>query len=71
MVMNLIEPDDFVFGGGLSNVARIYDGARRAMAPHVFGGVVTSRLLRNRHGDSSGVRGAARLWDEDLREATP
>jgi fructokinase len=71
MVMNLIEPDAFVFGGGLSNVARIYDGARRAMAPHVFGGVVTSRLLRNRHGDSSGVRGAARLWDEDLREATP
>ena len=65
MVVNLIEPDAFVFGGGLSNVARIYDGAAKAMAPHVFGGVTETRLLANRHGDSSGVRGAARLWDDD------
>lgn len=63
MVVNLIEPDAFVFGGGVSNVARIYANTPALMAPHVFGGVCETRLLRNAHGDSSGVRGAARLWD--------
>ncbi|PIY75101.1 MAG: fructokinase, partial [Rhodobacterales bacterium CG_4_10_14_0_8_um_filter_70_9] len=63
MVVNLIEPDAFVFGGGVSNVARIYANTPALMTPHVFGGVCETRLLRNAHGDSSGVRGAARLWD--------
>ncbi len=65
VVVNLIEPDVFVFGGGLSNVARIYEGAAASMRAHVFGGVTDARLLPNTHGDSSGVRGAARLWDVD------
>jgi fructokinase len=61
--VNLLEPDVIVLGGGVSNVRRIYEGARARMADHVFGGVCDTRLVPNARGDSSGVRGAARLWD--------
>ncbi len=63
MVVNLVEPETIVLGGGVSNVERLYDNVAGLMTPHVFGGVCETRLTRARHGDGSGVRGAARLWD--------
>lgn len=62
-VTNLIDPDVVVLGGGLSNLASLYETVPRLMAAHVFGDVAQCRLRPARHGDSSGVFGAARLWD--------
>jgi fructokinase len=61
-IINVLNPDAIVLGGGVSNVARLYDDVPRLWAKYVFSDVVTTRLLRARHGDSSGVRGAAWLW---------
>ncbi len=61
-VINLINPDAIVLGGGVSNVARLYEEVPREWGKYVFSDVVTTRLLRAKHGDSSGVRGAAWLW---------
>ena len=61
-VVNLLDPDVVVLGGGLSNMDHLYEGLPRLMARHVFSDVSTTPVLRNRHGDSSGVRGAAWLW---------
>ena len=52
-----------VLGGGVSNVERLYDSVPARWAPYVFSDTVTTRLVRAAHGDSSGVRGAAWLWD--------
>jgi len=64
-VINLIDPDVIVLGGGMSNVPRLYSEVPRLWTRHVFSDHVATRLLRNVHGDSSGVRGAAWLWDEE------
>lgn len=61
-VINVLDPDAIVLGGGLSNVTRLYDAVPRLWTPWVFSDVVRTRLVRARHGDSSGVRGAAWLW---------
>jgi fructokinase len=61
-VINLLDPDVIVLGGGLSNMAHLYDVVPRLLACHVFSDVVRTPILRNKHGDSSGVRGAAWLW---------
>ena len=61
-VINVVDPDVIVLGGGLSNVVSLYTEVPRHWAPHVFSDRVDTRLVRNRHGDSSGVRGAALLW---------
>ncbi|MFA7278876.1 MAG: ROK family protein [Sterolibacterium sp.] len=62
-VINLLDPDVIVLGGGLSNIPRLYDNVPRLWNEHVFSDHVMTRLVRNRHGDSSGVRGAAWLWE--------
>ena len=62
-VINIVDPDAIVLGGGLSNVARLYDNVPRLWAAHVFSDQVRTRLLAPAHGDSSGVRGAAWLWE--------
>jgi predicted NBD/HSP70 family sugar kinase len=62
-VINILDPDVIVLGGGMSNIDRLYDNVPRLWTTHVFSDHVATRLLRNRHGDSSGVRGAARLWN--------
>ncbi len=62
-VINLLDPEVIVLGGGLSNCERLYQTVPRLWGEHVFSDVVHTRLLRNVHGDSSGVRGAAWLWD--------
>jgi fructokinase len=61
-VINLLDPDVIVLGGGISNVERLYGGVRGRWAPWVFSDRVDTRLVRAVHGDSSGVRGAAWLW---------
>lgn len=61
VIVNVVDPDVIVVGGGLSNVSRFYDTVPKRIEPHVFGDRFRTRLVRNRHGDSSGVRGAAWL----------
>jgi fructokinase len=61
-VINIIDPDVIVLGGGLSNITRLYEHVPRLWGRHVFSDHVQTRLLRARHGDASGVRGAAWLW---------
>jgi len=62
VIINLIDPDVIVLGGGLSNMAHLYDEVPRLMVPYVFSDFVRTPVLPNQHGDSSGVRGAAWLW---------
>jgi fructokinase len=61
-VVNLLDPDVIVLGGGVSNVDRLYANVPRLWGTHVFSDHVATRLARHVHGDSSGVRGAAWLW---------
>jgi fructokinase len=63
VVVDIFDPDAFVIGGGLSNVSRLYEGGlARRLRDYGFGGGVETPILKNLHGDSSGVRGAAWLW---------
>jgi len=62
VVINILDPDAIVLGGGMSNIARLYTEGREHVARHIFNDELRSRILGNRHGDSSGVRGAAQLW---------
>ena len=61
-VINVLDPDVIVLGGGMSNVAELYDLVPGQLPRYVFGGEAATPVVRNRHGDSSGVRGAAWLW---------
>jgi len=61
-VINLLDPDVIVLGGGMSNLAHLYRNVPRAWGLHVFSDRVDTPLLPPVHGDSSGVRGAAWLW---------
>jgi fructokinase len=62
-VINLADPEEIVLGGGLSNMAHLYETLPRLIPRHVFSDVCTTPIRRAAHGDSSGVLGAARLWD--------
>jgi fructokinase len=62
-VVNVLDPDVIVLGGGMSNVDRLYANVPALWAPFVFSDTVTTRLVKATHGDSSGVRGAAWLWN--------
>ncbi len=61
-VINVLDPDVIVLGGGVSNLDRLYDHVPRLWGDHVFSDQVATRLVKHAHGDSSGVRGAAWLW---------
>ncbi|MDQ8162918.1 MAG: ROK family protein [Gemmatimonadota bacterium] len=61
-VINLLDPDVIVLGGGLSNVPRLAEDITAALPAWVFSDTVDTPLVRHRHGDASGVRGAAWLW---------
>jgi fructokinase len=61
-VVNLLDPDVIVLGGGLSNVAMLYSEVPAHLPKYVFSDRVTTRVVPPKHGDSSGVRGAAWLW---------
>ena len=60
-VINIVDPDVIVLGGGVSNIARWYDSVPRLWTRWVFSDRVDTALVRHAHGDSSGVRGAAWL----------
>jgi fructokinase len=62
VIIGIVDPDVIVFGGGLSNVTAIYPAVSERLGRYVFSDFVAAKLVRNRHGDSSGVRGAAWLW---------
>ena len=62
-VINVLDPHAIVLGGGLSNIERLYSNVPSLWSQWVFSDAIRTRLLRNFHGDSSGVRGAALLWE--------
>ena len=62
-IINILDPQVIVLGGGLSTLDRLYRNLPACCGPHVFSDVFQTRILPPRHGDSSGVRGAAWLWD--------
>ncbi len=62
MVINILDPDAIILGGGLSHIERLYTEGRERVAHYVFNDEFITPILKNRHGDSSGVRGAAQLW---------
>jgi fructokinase len=64
-VINLLDPDVIVLGGGMSNVSVLYDAVPRWLGEFVFSDHVATRIVPPMHGDSSGVRGAAWLWPAD------
>jgi fructokinase len=63
-IVNVLDPDVIVVGGGLSNIDAIYDELPARVERYAFTPEGRTRIVKNRHGDSSGVRGAAWLWSE-------
>jgi fructokinase len=61
-VVNLLDPDVIVLGGGLSNMAHLYTDVPPLLRRYVFSDVIETPVVQAKHGDSSGVRGAAWLW---------
>lgn len=64
-VINIIDPHAIVLGGGLSELDHLYDAVTARLPQHVFSDTVVTPVLKNRHGPSSGIRGAAWLWPAD------
>ena len=62
-VINILDPDTIVLGGGMGNIKRLYKNVPKLWGSYVFSDVVNTKLLAPKHGDSSGVRGAAWLWN--------
>ncbi|HEY0635448.1 MAG TPA: ROK family protein [Gammaproteobacteria bacterium] len=63
-VINILDPEVIVLGGGMSNISRLYQNVPRLWGHYVFSDQVATRLVAPAFGDSSGVRGAAWLWNE-------
>lgn len=61
-IINVIDPEVIVLGGGVSNIRRLYDNVPPLLPKYVFSEFVETKIARNVHGDSGGVRGAAWLW---------
>jgi fructokinase len=61
-IVNILDPDTFVLGGGMSNVSELYERLPAVMRSYVFSDAWDAKIVPARWGDSSGVRGAARLW---------
>jgi fructokinase len=64
-VINVLDPEVIVLGGGLSRIGSLYENVPTLWGRYVFSDTVRTRLVPPLHGDSSGVRGAAWLWEED------
>jgi fructokinase len=67
-IVNILDPDAIVLGGGLSSLAFLYDEVPRRWGRHIFSDTVVTQLLPPLHGDASGVRGAAWLWPPEPSE---
>jgi fructokinase len=70
-VVDILDPDVIVLGGGVSNIGRIYAGIREAIEGYAFSDKLATDVVPARHGDSSGVRGAAWLWPGDCTACRP
>lgn len=70
LVINICDPDVIVFGGGVSNVDWLYPAVRGKLIAHAFSDRIVTRVVKNKHGDSSGVRGAAWLFGADGAESS-
>ncbi len=66
-VINFLDPDIIILGGGMGNMSRLYENVPRQWGKYIFSDRVDTRLLPPIHGDSSGVRGAAWLWPKESR----
>ena len=63
-VINILDPDAIVLGGGMGNIKRLYENVPDIWGNYIFSDTVNTKLLAPLHGDSSGVRGAAWLWNK-------
>ncbi len=63
-VINILDPDVIVLGGGMGNIKRLYKNVPAILGDYVFSDTVNTKILAPLHGDSSGVRGAAWLWNK-------
>ena len=63
-IVNILDPDAIVLGGGLSQIPHLYETLPARIQPYTFGGADTVLILPPKHGDASGVRGAAWLWNK-------
>ncbi len=63
-VINILDPEVIVLGGGMGNIKRLYENVPKIWGEYVFSDVVNTQLVPPLHGDSSGVRGAAWLWND-------
>ena len=61
-VINILDPEVIVLGGGLSQIESLYESVPRLWGDFVFSDTVETKLAKNQHGADSGVRGAAWLW---------
>jgi fructokinase len=64
-VVNILDPDVIVLGGGVSNIEALYTELPPRVEHYAFTPEAPPRIVKNQHGDSSGVRGAAWLWSEE------
>lgn len=64
-IINILDPEIIVLGGGVSNISALYELVPERLPHHVFSDRVDTRVVKSRHGDSSGVRGAAWLWSSE------
>ena len=67
-VINIVDPTVIVLGGGLSNIESLYTAVPALWGEYIFSDQVHTQLRRHQHGDSSGVRGAAWLWNDDREQ---
>lgn len=67
-IVNVFDPEAIVLGGGMANVDELYEALPRLIRRYVFSDAWSARIVRAKWGDSSGVRGAARLWSQDQRQ---
>ncbi len=65
LIVNILDPDVIVLGGGMSNIERLYSTLPELIYPWIFGGDFSTPIRQAQHGDSSGVRGAAWLWQPE------
>ena len=65
MIINILDPDVIILGGGLSNICRLYENIPRKWPGYVFSNYIKTKLLKPKYGDSSGVRGAALLFESN------
>ena len=67
-VINILDPDIIVLGGGMSKITRLYENIPNLWGKYIFSDSVDTLLVPPKHGDASGVRGAAMLWEGEYRE---